>query len=167
LLRRTRVSIIVTSGLLRVFAESYGYLEHYFINDPLIGKTVNLPVKGRTHRLATPIIGGLYSYHIYPVMVIFFLVGFGPFFDSISFNIVGRHERRRAASLGVANVISAMMVEDFSWFYYRWLLCCMNLIFVNFILNLDRNSVFPCLEIVVVDTKTIFERRILESCNKA
>src|SRR6478735_8767721 len=43
----------------------------------------------------------------------------------------------------------------------------MNLIFVNFILNLDRNSVFPCLELVVVDTKTIFERRILESCNKA
>ncbi|MGA8913703.1 MAG: hypothetical protein WB443_12690, partial [Nitrososphaeraceae archaeon] len=42
-----------------------------------------------------------------------------------------------------------------------------NLIFVNFILNLDRNSVFPCLELVVVDTKTIFERRILESCNKA
>ena len=35
------------------------------------------------------------------------------------------------------------------------------------ILNLDRNSVFPCLELVVVDTKTIFERRILESCNKA
>jgi hypothetical protein len=55
-------------------------------------------------------------------MVIFFLVGFGPFFDSISFNAVGRHERRRATSLGVANVISAMMVEDFSWFYYRWLL---------------------------------------------
>lgn len=122
LVRRTRVSFIVTSDLLRVFAESYGYLEHYFINDPVIGKTVNLTVKGRTHRLATPIIGGLYSYHIYPVMVIFFLVGFGPFFDSISFNIVGRHERRRAASLGVANVISAMMVEDFSWFYYRWLL---------------------------------------------
>ena len=114
----------MTSGLLRVFAESYGYLEHYFINDPLIGKTVNLPVKGRTHRLATPIIGGLYSYHIYPVMVIFFLAGFGPFSDSISSNIVGRHERRRTASLGVANVISAMMVElqQFTWFYYRWLL---------------------------------------------
>jgi hypothetical protein len=50
----------------------------------------------------------------------FFLVGFGPFFDSISFNILGGHERRRAASLGVANIISAIMVEDFSWFFYRW-----------------------------------------------
>ncbi|HZC20990.1 MAG TPA: hypothetical protein VE223_05050 [Nitrososphaeraceae archaeon] len=37
------------------------------------------------------------------MMVIFFLVGFGPFFDSISFNILGRHERRKAASLGIAN----------------------------------------------------------------
>jgi hypothetical protein len=87
---------------------------------PVIGKAVNLAVKGGTHRVATPIIGGLYSYHIYPMMLIFFLVGFGPFFDSIRFNILGRHERRKAASLGVANFISAMMVEDFSWFFYRW-----------------------------------------------
>jgi predicted permease len=54
------------------------------------------------------------------MMLIFFLGGFGPFFDSIRFNILGRHERRKAASLGVANVISAMMVEYFSWFFYRW-----------------------------------------------
>ena len=120
LIPRTRVSFIVTSDLLRVFAESYGYLEHYFINDPVIGKTVNLTVKGRTHRLTTPIIEWTLLYHIYPVMVIYFLVGFVLFFDSISFK--ERHKRRRAALLGVANVISAMMVEDFSWFYYRWLL---------------------------------------------
>ena len=104
-----------------------------------MGKTANLTVKGGIHCLATPMIGGLYSYHIYPVMVIFFLVGFGPFSDSITFNIVGRHERRRAASLGLANVISAMMVEDFSWFYYRWLLPLDNdlirLIDVNFRLD--------------------------------
>ena len=53
------------SGLLIVFVESYGYLEHYFINDPVMGKTVNLTVKGGTHCLATPMIGGLYSYHIF------------------------------------------------------------------------------------------------------
>ena len=52
--------------------------------------------------LATPIMGGLYSYHIFPMIVIFILVGFGPFFDSVSFNILERHERRKAASLGVA-----------------------------------------------------------------
>ena len=54
------------------------------------------------------------------MMIIFILVGFGPFFDSISFNILGRHERSKAASLGIANVISAMLVEDFTWFFYRW-----------------------------------------------
>jgi hypothetical protein len=49
------------------------------------------------------------------VIVIFILVGFGPLFDSVSFDILERHERRRAASLGVANVISAILVEDFVW----------------------------------------------------
>jgi hypothetical protein len=30
----------------------------------------------------------------------------------IVFNILGRHERSKAAALGVANVITAMLVED-------------------------------------------------------
>jgi len=119
LLKRVRISCLLTSSLVIIFAVSYGYLE-YYINDPVLGKTMNLTVKGGTHHVATPIIGGLYSYHIYPMMVIFILVGFGPFFDSISFNILGPHERRKAAALGVANVISAMLVEDFMWFFYRW-----------------------------------------------
>lgn len=120
LLRRTRISFLVTSGLVIVFAVSYGYLEYYYINDPVLGKTANLTIKGGTQHVTTLIIGGLYSYHIYPMMIIFILVGFGPFFDSISFNILGRHERSKAASLGIANVISAMLVEDFTWFFYRW-----------------------------------------------
>jgi hypothetical protein len=120
LLKRVRISYLVASSLVIVFAVSYGYLEYYYINDPVLGKTANLTVKGGTHRVATPIIGSLYSYHIYPMMVIFILVGFGPFFDSISFNILGRHQRRKAAALGVANVISAMLVEDVTWFFYRW-----------------------------------------------
>jgi hypothetical protein len=62
--------------------------------------------------------GGLYSYHVFPMIVIFILVGFGPFSDSVSFNILERHERRKAASLGVANVISAILVEDFVWFIF-------------------------------------------------
>jgi hypothetical protein len=44
-------------------------------------------------------------------------LGFGPYFDSISFNILGRHERRKAASLEIANVLSAILVEDFTWFF--------------------------------------------------
>ena len=51
------------------------------------------------------------------MIVMFALVGFAPFFDSISFNVLGRHERRKAASLGVANVLSAILVEDFTWFF--------------------------------------------------
>lgn len=120
LLRRTRISFLLSSVLVIIFAVSYGYLEYYYINDPTLGKTANLTVKGGTHRVATPLIGGIYSYHIYPMMVIFILVGFGPFFDSISFNILGKHERTKTASLGVANVISAILVEDFTWFFYRW-----------------------------------------------
>lgn len=54
------------------------------------------------------------------MMVIFVLVAFGPFFDSISFNILGRHKRRKTLSLGFAGVITALLVEDFSWFIYRW-----------------------------------------------
>jgi hypothetical protein len=120
LLRRTRVSFLVTCGLLIVFTASYAYLEYYYINDPILGKTANLTVNAGTHRVATPIIGGLYSYHLYPMMVIFILVVFGPFFDSISFNLLGRQERRKAALLGVANIISAMLIEGFTWFFYRW-----------------------------------------------
>jgi hypothetical protein len=90
LLKRVHVSYLVTSSLVIVFAVSYGYLEYYCINDPVLGKTANLTVNGGTHRVATPIIGGLYSYHMYPKMVIFILVGFGPFFDSVSFNILVR-----------------------------------------------------------------------------
>jgi hypothetical protein len=51
------------------------------------------------------------------MIVIFILVGFGPYFDSIRFNILGRHERRKAASLGIANVLAAILVEDFTWFF--------------------------------------------------
>ncbi|MGB8934809.1 MAG: hypothetical protein WCC17_06865 [Candidatus Nitrosopolaris sp.] len=68
LLKRVCISYLVTSSLVIVFAVSYGYLEYYYINDPVLGKTANLTVKGGTHRVATPIIGGLYSYHIYPMM---------------------------------------------------------------------------------------------------
>jgi hypothetical protein len=54
------------------------------------------------------------------MIVIFILVGFGPFFASVSFNMLERHERRKAASLGVTNVISAILVGDFVWFIFRW-----------------------------------------------
>ena len=60
LLMRTRISFLITSSLVTIFAVSYGYLEYYYINDPVQGKTANLTVKSGTHRVATPVIAGLY-----------------------------------------------------------------------------------------------------------
>ena len=119
-LKRRNISFIASATLVIIFAVSYGYLEYYYINDPVQGKTENLAVKGGDHRVATPIIGGLYSYHIFPMMILFVLIAFTPFFDSISFNILGRHKRRKTFSLGIAGVITAILVEDFAWFFYRW-----------------------------------------------
>jgi hypothetical protein len=120
MLTRRRVSFLASSILVVIFAVSYGYLEYYYINDPVQGKTANLTVRDGTHRVATPIFGGFYSYHIFPMMIIFILVSFGPFFDSVSFNILGRHKRRKTLSLGFAGVITAFLIEDFAWFVYRW-----------------------------------------------
>ena len=39
LLKRVRISYLLTSSLVIVFAVSYGYLEYYYINDPVLGKT--------------------------------------------------------------------------------------------------------------------------------
>jgi hypothetical protein len=50
LLKRVRISYLVTSNLVIIFAVSYGYQEYYYINDPVLGKTKNLMVKGGTHR---------------------------------------------------------------------------------------------------------------------
>ena len=77
LILRTRISFLITTSLVIIFAVSYGYLEYYYINDPVQGKTANLTVKSGTHRVATPIVAGLYSYHIFPMIIIFILVGFG------------------------------------------------------------------------------------------
>jgi len=120
LLRRMRISFLASCILVMIFAVSYGFLEYYYINDPVLGKTANLTVQGGSHRVAAPIIGGLYSYHLFPMMLIFVLTGFYPFFDSISFNILGRHKREKTVDLGIASVLSAVLVEDFSWFFYRW-----------------------------------------------
>lgn len=35
LLRRSRISFLVASGLVIIFAVSYGCLEYYYINDPV------------------------------------------------------------------------------------------------------------------------------------
>jgi len=52
-------------------------LEYHYINDPVHGKTANLTMRESTHDVDTPIMGGLYSYHVFPMIVIFILVGLG------------------------------------------------------------------------------------------
>jgi hypothetical protein len=54
------------------------------------------------------------------MIVIFILVAFTPYFDSVSFNILRRHRRRKTLSVGIAGVLTGLLVEDFSWFFYRW-----------------------------------------------
>ena len=120
LVKRTRIAFFISSSLVMLFAVRYGYLEYYYINDPDAGKDCQFNSRRKYPSCSTPILGDLYSYHVFPMLVIFILVGFGPFFDSHSFNILGRHERRKSASLGVASVISAILVEDFAWFFFRW-----------------------------------------------
>jgi hypothetical protein len=39
----------------------------------------------------------------------------------MSFNLLGRHKRLKALFLGIANLISAILVEDFAWFVDRYL----------------------------------------------
>jgi hypothetical protein len=58
LVKRTRIAFFISSAFVILFAVSYGYLEYYYINDPVQGKTANLTVKGNTHSVATHIMGG-------------------------------------------------------------------------------------------------------------
>jgi hypothetical protein len=64
-LTRSRISFVASGALLTIFAASYGYLEYYYIQDPVQGKTENLTVREGSDRVAAPLISGLYSYHIY------------------------------------------------------------------------------------------------------
>ena len=50
-------------------------------------------------------------------MIIFILLSCGPFFNSISFNILSRRKRLTAFSLGLVGAIAAFMIEDFVWFF--------------------------------------------------
>jgi hypothetical protein len=38
----------------------------------------------------------------------------------MTFKLLGKHKRIKAAYLGFANLITAITVEDFAWFVNRW-----------------------------------------------
>jgi hypothetical protein len=72
-------------------------------------------------RETRPIIGNMYQYHLFPMLFIFVLISFAAFWDDMSFKLLGRHKRIKAVFLGIANLITAILVEDFAWFVNRYL----------------------------------------------
>jgi hypothetical protein len=39
----------------------------------------------------------------------------------MTFKLFGKHKRRKALLLGLANLIASILIEDFAWFVNRWL----------------------------------------------
>ena len=70
-------------------------------------------------RETEPIIGNMYQYHLFPMLFIFVLISFAALWDDMLFKLLGMHKRIKAAFLGVANLITAILVEDFAWFANR------------------------------------------------
>ena len=54
------------------------------------------------------------------MLFIFVLISFAALWDDITFKLLGRHKRVKAAFLGCANLIAAITIEDFAWFVNRW-----------------------------------------------
>jgi hypothetical protein len=55
------------------------------------------------------------------MLFIFVLISFAALFDDMTFKLFGAWKRRKAFILGCANLITAILVEDFAWFVNRWL----------------------------------------------
>jgi hypothetical protein len=53
------------------------------------------------------------------MLFIFVLISFAALWDDMLFKLLGMHKRIKAAFLGVANLITAILVEDFAWFANR------------------------------------------------
>jgi hypothetical protein len=54
------------------------------------------------------------------MLFIFVLISFAALWDDMSFKLLGRHNRVKALFLGIANLITAILVEDFAWFVNRY-----------------------------------------------
>jgi hypothetical protein len=106
-----------------VFAVSFAHLEYYYIKDPTL-QVSNGKVEGTASyasRETRPIVGNMYQYHLFPMLFIFILISFVALWDDMAFKLLGKHKRRKALFLGFANLIAAILIEDFAWFVNRWL----------------------------------------------
>lgn len=100
-------------------------MEYYYIKDPALqisnGEVAVTDPNFDRSRETAPIIGNTYQYHLFPMLFIFVLISFAALWDDMSFKLLGRHKRRKAVFLGIANLIAAILIEDFAWFANRYL----------------------------------------------
>jgi hypothetical protein len=118
-----KIEFISTALVCAIFAVSFAHLEYYYIKDPALqisnGEVVVSDSNFDRSRETEPIIGNMYQYHLFPMLIIFVLISFAALWDDMLFKLLGRHRRIKAAFLGVANLITAILVEDFAWFANR------------------------------------------------
>ncbi|HEY8140793.1 MAG TPA: hypothetical protein VIE86_06895 [Nitrososphaera sp.] len=118
-----KIEFISTALISVIFAASFAHLEYYYIKDPALqisnGEVIVNDSNFDRSRETEPIIGNMYQYHLFPMLFIFVLISFAALWDDMLFKLLGRHKRIKAAFLGVANLITAILVEDFAWFANR------------------------------------------------
>jgi hypothetical protein len=124
-LQARTIEFITTAVICVVFAICFAHLEYYYIKDPALqisnGKVQSNHPEFDQSRETKPILGNMYQYHLFPMLFIFILISFAALFDDMSFKLFGGRKRRKALVLGCANLITAIIVEDFAWFVNRWL----------------------------------------------
>lgn len=124
-LQARTIEFVTTAVICVVFAICFAHLEYYYIKDPALqisnGKVQSNHPEFDQSRETKPILGNMYQYHLFPMLFIFILISFAALFDDMSFKLFGGRKRRKALVLGCANLITAIIVEDFAWFVNRWL----------------------------------------------
>jgi hypothetical protein len=118
-----KIEFISTAVVGVIFAISFAHLEYYYIKDPALqisnGEVAVIDPNFDRSRETEPIIGNMYQYHLFPMLFIFVLLSFAALWDDMSFKLLGRHKRVKAAFIGAANLVTAIVVEDFAWFANR------------------------------------------------
>jgi hypothetical protein len=119
-----KIEFISTAIVCVIFAISFAHLEYYYIKDPALqisnGEVVVEDSNFDRSRETEPIIGNMYQYHLFPMLFIFALISFAALWDDMLFKLLGRHKRIKASLLGIANLVAAVMIEDFAWFANRF-----------------------------------------------
>lgn len=118
-----KIEFIGTAVVCAIFAASFAHLEYYYIKDPALqitdGRVEVVDTHGNRSREREPIIGNMYQYHLFPMLFIFVLISFSALWDDMSFKLLGRHKRTKAFFMGAANLVAAILIEDFAWFVNR------------------------------------------------